>query len=91
MLRLLPGHFRLAEQAYGERAKKLCSHNFVKGATDGKLRYTPKQRIEFYTFLIETVRSFDKKVSISLCRETPEIWNALKHLCEPQKCNCIVW
>jgi spore photoproduct lyase len=91
MLRLLPGHFRLAEQAYGNRARKLHSYNFVKGATDGKLRYTPKQRIEFYKFLIETIRSFDKKVSISLCRETPEIWNALRHLCEPQKCNCIVW
>ncbi len=91
MLRLLPGHFRLAEQAYGNRAIKLCNHNFVKGATDGKLRYTPQQRIEFYKFLIETIRSFDKKVSISLCRETPEIWNALKDLCEPQKCNCIIW
>jgi spore photoproduct lyase len=91
MLRLLPGHFRLAEQAYGSRAGKLRHNNFVKGATDGKLRYTPKQRIEFYTFLIDTIRSFDKKVSISLCRETPEIWLSLKHLCERRKCNCIVW
>lgn len=91
MLRLLPGHFRLAEQAYGIRAGILRSHNFVKGATDNKLRYPPKQRIEFYTSLIDTIRSFDKKVSISLCRETPEIWHALKHLCERRKCNCIVW
>jgi spore photoproduct lyase len=91
MLRLLPGHFRLATQAYGNRAKKLCAHNFVKGASDGKLRYRPKQRVEFYTFLINTIRSLDKNVSISLCRETPEIWHAFKNRCQSGKCNCVIW
>jgi len=91
MLRLLPGHFRLAAEAYGNRAQKLRDYNLVKGASDGKLRYQPKQRLEFYTFLIDTIRSFDKDVSISLCRETPEIWNALKGRCERRKCNCVVW
>jgi spore photoproduct lyase len=91
MLRLLPGHFRLAAGAYGDRVRKLRDYKFVKGASDGKLRYQPKQRIEFYTFLIDNIRSFDKDVSISLCRETPEIWNNLKDRCEPKKCNCIVW
>ncbi|MBC8472096.1 MAG: hypothetical protein H8D56_21770 [Planctomycetes bacterium] len=91
MLRLLPGHFSLAAGAYGDGAQKLRNYKFVKGASDGKLRYQPKQRIEFYTFLIDTIRSFDKDVSISLCRETPEIWNNLKDRCEPKKCNCIVW
>ena len=62
----------------------------VKGASDGKLRYPSRQRVEFYTFLIDTIRSFDKDVSISLCRGTPEIWNFFKDLCEPKKCNCIV-
>ncbi|MHC4116013.1 MAG: SPL family radical SAM protein [Planctomycetota bacterium] len=91
MLRLLAGHRRLATAAYGNRAKELCDHNFVKGASDGKLRYAPKQRAEFYTFLIETIRSFDKKVSISLCRETPEIWSTFKDRCIPGKCNCVVY
>ena len=91
MLRLLPGHFRLAVEAYGDRARRLCDHNFVKAASDGKLRYTPKLRIEFYTFLIDTIRSFDKNVSIGLCRETPEIWNVFRNRCEHKKCNCIVW
>jgi spore photoproduct lyase len=91
MLRLLPGHFRLASDAYGNRARELFNYNFVRGASDGKLRYQPKQRVEFYNFLIDTIRSFDKDVSISLCRETPEIWNFFKGLCEPKKCNCIVW
>jgi spore photoproduct lyase len=91
MLRLLPGHSHLATQAYGNRAKKLCAHHFVEGASDGKLRYPLKQRIEFYTFLINTIRSLDKSVSIGLCRETTEIWDILKNRCEFKKCNCVIW
>jgi len=91
MLRLLPGHFRLAMDTYGNCARKLCDHKFVKGAADGKLRYPPKERINFYSFLIDMIRSFDKKVSISLCRETREIWKIFKNRCEPKKCNCVVW
>jgi len=91
MLRLLPGHFLLATGAYGNRAGKLLSHKFVKGASDRKLRYPQEQRIEFYTFLIDTIRSFDKDVSISLCRETPEIWSTFKDRCEAGKCNCVNW
>jgi spore photoproduct lyase len=91
MLRLLPGHFRLAVDAYGTRARKLLNHNFVRGASDHKLRYPPKQRIEFYTHLIDVIRSFDKDVSISLCRETPEIWSTFKDRCKARKCNCVNW
>jgi DNA repair photolyase len=91
MLRLLPGHRRLATSTYGNRAKELCSQSFVRGASDGKLRYPPKERADFYAFLIETIRSFDKNVSISLCRETPEIWNILKDCCTLGKCNCVIW
>ena len=91
MLRTLPGHFRLATEAYGNRARKLCNHNFTKAASDGKLRYTPKKRIEFYNFLIETIRSFDRNVSIGLCRETPEIWDIFEDRCEFKKCNCVIW
>jgi len=91
MLRLLPGHFHLAAEAYGDRARKLWNHNFVKGASDGKLRYPPKERVEYYTYLIDVIRSFDKHISISLCRETPEIWSIFKDRCEPRKCNCVIW
>jgi len=91
MLRLLPGHFNLAAGAYGACVRKLLDYKFVKGASDGKLRYRPKHRIEFYSFLIDTIRSFDKSVSISLCRETPEIWSNFKDRCEREKCNCVVW
>jgi len=91
MLRLLPGHFRLAKDAYGDRARELLNHKFVKGASDGKLRYLHQQRVEFYRFLIDVIRGFDKTVSIGLCRETPEIWNVMKEHCEHKKCNCLVW
>jgi spore photoproduct lyase len=91
MLRLLPGHFRLAAGAYSNRARKLLDYNFVRGASDHKLRYPPKQRVEFYTHLIDVIRSFDKDVSISLCRETPEIWSTFKNSCEAGKCNCVNW
>jgi spore photoproduct lyase len=91
MLRLLPGHFRLAADAYGSRAKKLLDHNYVRGASDHKLRYPPNKRVEFYMHLIDTIRSFDKDVSISLCRETPEIWSIFKDRCKAGKCNCINW
>ena len=91
MLRLLPGHLRLARQAYGPRARKLHASDLVKGASDGKLRYPPKKRIEFYTFLAQTIRTYDKNASIGLCRETPQVWKNLKPICNPRQCNCITW
>lgn len=91
MLRLFSGHFGLAIQAYGNRARHLRDHAFVGGATDGKLRYPPKERIEFYALLIDAVRSFNNKVSISLCRETADIWDIFKDRCTPRKCNCVIW
>ena len=91
MLRLFPGHFKLAKEAYGPRGDKLNNCYFVKGASDGKLRYLPEKRIEFYSFLIDTIRCFNKNISIGLCREMPEVWDTLKNRCEIKKCNCLVW
>jgi spore photoproduct lyase len=90
-LRLLPGHLRLATQTYGDLARELLHHNFIRGASDSKLRYPTSQRVEFYFFLIDAIRSFDRRVSIGLCREAPEVWNIFKEHCEPKKCNCVVW
>jgi spore photoproduct lyase len=91
MLRLLPGHFHLAESTYGNNANNLLNNHFVKGASDGKLRYSREMLTTFYSFLIDTIHSFNKNVSISLCRETPEICCIFKNQCEPQKCNCQIW
>jgi len=91
MLRLLPGHKRLATDAYGTRGRQLAAQELTDKASDGKMRYHQKRRVEFYNFLIDTIRSFNQSVSISLCRETSDIWQQLKDRCDRQKCNCITW
>ena len=90
-LRLLPGHFSFSILTYGHRAQKLQGHHLVPGASDSKLRYSQQQRIEFYRFLIDLIRSFDRDVSISLCRETIEIRSLFKNHCDLNNCNCVIW
>ncbi len=91
MLRLLPGHLSLAKSAYGEGVKNMFQFESAEQGTDFKVRYNPKDRIKFYKLIIDAIREYDKKVSISLCRETPQIWRALGNLCDFGKCNCLVW
>jgi len=91
MLRLLPGHFRLARQAYGHRGEQLQNVGLAERATDGKYRYPPEQRVQFYRSLIDTIRSINKSVPVGLRRETPHVWDNLKDHCDPAKCNCLVW
>jgi len=90
-LRLLPGHFALARQAYGNRAGALREAGLSERASDGKLRYPFQQRLEFYQSLLDAIRSFDEHMSISLCRETRDIWSSLNHPCDPHQCNCLIW
>jgi spore photoproduct lyase len=89
MLRLLPGHFRLTARAYGNRGARLRNMGLVQRASDGKLRYAPARRIEFYRFLVDLIRSYNKHVSISLCRETPDVWSHLANQCDRCTCNCL--
>jgi len=91
MLRLIPGHLSLARQAYGSRAGRLREAGLVGRASDGKLRYPCRRRIEFYRFMIDGIRSFRQHISIGLCRETQDVWNELNHCCTPGRCNCLVW
>jgi len=91
MLRLLPRHFGLAGQAYGSRAGHLRAAGLSEKASDGKLRYPSPRRLEFYRFLIDVVRSFNEPMSLSLCRETQDVWSELNHFCDPRHCNCLEW
>jgi len=91
LLRILPGHFALARQAYAGRAEALGKAGLSEKASDGKLRYPFRQRVEFYRFLIDVIRSFNERISIGLCRETPDVWSSLSHQCDPQQCNCLIW
>ena len=90
MLRLVPGHFALARQAYGGRARALREAGLSERASDGKLRYPLRQRVEFYRFLIDVIRSLNERMSVGLCRETPDVWSSLSHRCDPHQCNCLV-
>ena len=91
MLRLLPGHNRLALNAYPSRPS-ICDDNFIKcKASDGKLRFATNLRIEFYRYLIDIIRSYNKTVSIGICRETPQVLNELEALIDLKKCNCVTW
>ena len=89
-LRLLPGHFALARQAYAGRASTLIGAGLSERASDGKLRYPLRQRVEFYRFLIDLIRSFNGRMSVGLCRETQDVWSSLNHQCDPHQCNCLV-
>lgn len=91
MLRLLPGHFRLARQAYGNRGARLQDVGLTERASDGKCRYSPEQRIDFYQLLTGAILAHDRDMSIGLCRETPHVWDHLKNLCDPHECNCLIW
>jgi len=91
MLRLLPGHFSLARQAYGSRGARLGNVGLTERASDGKYRYPPERRVEFYQFLTDVIRSHNNRTSLSLCRETPHIWDHLKDQCDPRRCNCLIW
>lgn len=91
MLRMLPGHFSLARQAYGNRGVQLHNAGLTDRASDGKYRYAPEQRVTFYEHLTDVILAHDKRMSISLCRETTYVWDRLKDHCDPHKCNCLVW
>ena len=91
MLRLLPGHKRLAIDAYGAKGRQLAAQELIDKASDGKMRFPQKQRVEFYNFLIDAIRSFDKSLSIGLCRETSDVWQKLRDRCDHRKCNCVTW
>jgi len=47
--------------------------------------------VAFYRFPIDVIRGFVRRPSIGPCRQTPDVWNQLSHLCDPDRCNCLVW
>ncbi len=89
MVRLLPGHIPFIQNTCPNHV--FSKNVLTEKASDGKLRFPVSQRIEFYQFLIDTIRSFNTKVSISLCRETHTVWKALQSRATHSQCNCLTW
>ena len=87
MLRLFKDHITLSKKTYNIKANSEIFDSLKEAAEDGKLRYNLKQRIEFYRFLIDIILSYNKKVSIGICRENKEIYDNLNF--KTQLCNCI--
>jgi spore photoproduct lyase len=57
--------------------KNLLLSEFVP-CVDGKLRYFRPIRVEAYKEIGKVIRELTKDVKISLCMETPEVWNSVK-------------
>ena len=89
MLRMLPGHKKLATAAYRKNSACLTRQPLTQKNSDGKLRYAHANRIEFYKHVIGCIKSYNSRVTISLCRETPDVWQTMKNLCSPGDCNCV--
>ena len=89
MLRLLPGHKKMAQQAYGSDADALVQIPLTEDAGDEKWRYETQDRVAFYRFLIDTIRSYNSNVGVSLCRETQKVWQTFNAACSLRHCNCI--
>lgn len=90
-LRFLPAHPRLAAAAYGARARRLYAGAFAPAVSDRKLRFPAQRRIELYRRIVDCIRDHNREVSVSLCKETPEVWGALRGVCSPGLCNCVTW
>ena len=53
--------------------------------TDGRMRVAPDLRFEIYSWFRE---QFPQNVSLSLCKESEEVWQKLGWNHTPSKCNC---
>ncbi|HBG27496.1 MAG: hypothetical protein A2Y10_02885 [Planctomycetes bacterium GWF2_41_51] len=85
MLRMFKGHISLSKNAYKINPDLFIGLTDI--ANDGKLRYKLENQLEFYKYLIDVIRSCNKKVSIAICRENHEIYERLNF--KNQICNCI--
>jgi spore photoproduct lyase len=55
----------------------LLSGEFVP-CVDGKYRYFRPIRVEAYREIGKVIREITRDVKMSLCMETPEVWNGVK-------------
>jgi|GEM_PF-259486 len=54
-----------------------------------KLRYPKNLRIKMFGTIIEAIKKYRSDIDIALCKEQPEIWEALGLDTKGLKCNCL--
>jgi spore photoproduct lyase len=57
---------------------------------DGRRRYSPRFRIDMYRFLVDKARSIRPDLTIGLCLEETDIWQAVDPSLQPGMCNCVL-
>jgi DNA repair photolyase len=57
---------------------------------DGRRRYEKNLRIEMYRFLIEAIRRKQPELTIALCLEEQDVWQAVGVMENLGKCNCVI-
>jgi spore photoproduct lyase len=67
-----------------EIEKHLC-----KKSVDGRRRYDKKMRIEMYRFLVEAVRQRRPDLTVALCLEEADVWQAVGVTENLGRCNCV--
>jgi spore photoproduct lyase len=55
----------------------------------GKLRYHRKQRVKMFKTIVEEIRKNQPPATISLCKESPEVWRAVGLDMRTLSCNCV--
>jgi spore photoproduct lyase len=59
-------------------------------SSDGRLRYSPEQRIQLYGRLIEMIRAVEPSLDIGLCLEDAATFEALGLAGNIGRCNCVL-
>lgn len=55
-----------------------------------RYRFRPDVRHELYAHMIECIREIDPSIQVSLCLETPEVWEGLWLTPGEAPCNCLL-
>jgi len=55
-----------------------------------RYRFRPDVRVALYTHMLACIREADPSIPVSLCLETPEVWDSVGLRPEDAPCNCLL-
>ncbi len=59
-------------------------------AADGRMRYSPRLRIEMYAHMIRVAREIRPQIELALCLEEADVWKAVGLEENIGRCNCVL-